>query len=206
MDAKQIVESEEFKRCIEFHGHICPGVSIGFRAVKGCMEALKETRAEDEELVAIVETDACAADAVQVMTGCTFGKGNFLYKDYGKMAVTLLSRKTGKGIRVCLLPDAFSLNPEHHKLMKKVMSGQATAEEREAFQKHHLESSYDILEKPLEYLFHIKPVEMEIPAKARIEPSVICDSCGEGAMSSKLEVIDGQNLCRGCLTAQTKSE
>jgi len=38
---------------------------------------LGENRAEDEEIVAVVETDACGADAIQVRTGCTFGKGNF---------------------------------------------------------------------------------------------------------------------------------
>lgn len=206
MDAKQIIDSEEFKRCAEFHGHICPGLSMGYRAVKGCMDALKETRAEDEELVAIVETDACSADAVQVLTGCTFGKGNFIYKDYGKNALTLLSRKTGKGVRASLLPDAFSLDPEHQALMKKVMRGEATGEEKNLFQKRHLERSYDILERPLEYLFYIKDVEMTLPAKARIEPSVICDGCGEGAMSSKLDVVDGKKLCRGCIDAQTANE
>ncbi len=37
-----------------------------------------EKRAVDEEIVAVVETDACFSDAVQVMTGCTFGKGDFI--------------------------------------------------------------------------------------------------------------------------------
>lgn len=39
------------------------------------MEALKSLRAEDEEIVAIVENDACGVDDLQCVTGCTFGKG-----------------------------------------------------------------------------------------------------------------------------------
>ncbi len=62
MNAEQILASDEFRRCVAFHGHVCPGLSMGYRAAKVAMERLKETRAEDEELVAIVETDACSAD------------------------------------------------------------------------------------------------------------------------------------------------
>ena len=100
MDAQRILDSKEFRKCAEFHGHICPGLSIGYRAAKLALDKIAEKRAADEEVVAIVETDACSADAVQVLTGCTFGKGNFIYKDYGKMALTLISRKSGQGVRV----------------------------------------------------------------------------------------------------------
>ena len=50
----------------------------------------------DEELLAFVENDACGADGVQVMTGCTFGKGNFIFENFGKHAFTLIARKRGK--------------------------------------------------------------------------------------------------------------
>ena len=66
MNAQEIMAGEDFKKCAEFHGHICPGLSIGYRAAKAGMEWLAENRADDEEIVAIVETDACSADAVQV--------------------------------------------------------------------------------------------------------------------------------------------
>ena len=77
MKDKVISSSRDFKKCVEFHGHTCPGLAIGFRAARTLMERLGARKAPDEELVAIVETDACGADAIQVMTGCTFGKGNF---------------------------------------------------------------------------------------------------------------------------------
>ena len=37
------------------------------------MEALESLRSEDEDLVAIVENDACGVDALQCVIGCTFG-------------------------------------------------------------------------------------------------------------------------------------
>ena len=77
MDAQQIMETAEFKRCEEFHGHVCPGLSIGFRAAQAAIQKLRENRTQDEAVVTVVENDACYADAVQVLTGCTFCKGNF---------------------------------------------------------------------------------------------------------------------------------
>ena len=113
MTALDIINSEAFQKCLLFHGHICPGLAIGFRAATAGMAWLDEKRSEDEEIVAIVETDACSADAVQVLTGCTFGKGNFIYKDYGKMALTLLSRNSGQGVRIVLKGETARPDAEH---------------------------------------------------------------------------------------------
>jgi formylmethanofuran dehydrogenase subunit E-like metal-binding protein len=38
MNADEILSSEDFKRCVDFHGHICPGLSIGYRAAKAGLE------------------------------------------------------------------------------------------------------------------------------------------------------------------------
>ena len=66
---------KDLAMAVEFHGHLCPGLTIGYLAAKVGLERLGIGRAEDEELIAIVENDSCAVDAVQVLTGCTFGKG-----------------------------------------------------------------------------------------------------------------------------------
>ena len=82
MSSESILASDLFKKCIDFHGHLCPGLSLGYQAATAGMDWRSAHRAEDEEIVAIVETDACGCDAVQVITGYTFEKGNFLYRDY----------------------------------------------------------------------------------------------------------------------------
>ncbi|GBC62575.1 formylmethanofuran dehydrogenase [Desulfonema ishimotonii] len=199
MNAQDILNSEDFKKCADFHGHICPGLSTGFRAASAGMAWLKANRSEDEEIVAIVETDACSADAVQVLTGCTFGKGNFIYKDYGKMALTLMSRKSGRGVRVIVRNGAFQPDEEHMALIQKMIREELTDEERNRFETLHFRRSCQILEMPEDQLFDIRAVDMELPRKAEIKPSVACDRCGESTMSSKLVEKDGQKVCRGCL-------
>jgi formylmethanofuran dehydrogenase subunit E len=43
-----------YKVIIQFHGHECPGLAMGYRMAAAAMENLESMRAEDEELVAIV--------------------------------------------------------------------------------------------------------------------------------------------------------
>ena len=54
-----------------FHGHICPGLIIGYQAAVLAKELLEQKRDVDEELVAVVENDACGVDAIQWLLGCT---------------------------------------------------------------------------------------------------------------------------------------
>lgn len=200
MKKKGLFFSKDFERCIDFHGHICPGIAIGFRAAKAGLEWLEENRALDEEIVSIVETDACGVDAVQVLTGCTFGKGNLIFKDYGKQVFTFLSRETDLGVRVALKPDCIPSSERHGQLMKKISAGEASKREHEEFKNLHREKAVMILEKRLEDLFSISIAEMKMPDKARIDSSKPCAICGEPTMQSKLIKNGSKLVCMDCLT------
>ncbi|MFN2354819.1 MAG: FmdE family protein [Desulfopila sp.] len=58
MSAQTIVESDLFKKCLDFHGHLCPGLSLGYQAAMAGMDWLSANRAEDEEVVAVVEENS----------------------------------------------------------------------------------------------------------------------------------------------------
>lgn len=64
-----------FEDAVDFHGHACPGLALGYRVAVAALKHLDVSRVEDEDLVAVVENDACSVDAVQFACGCTFGKG-----------------------------------------------------------------------------------------------------------------------------------
>jgi len=198
LKAGEILSGEDFQKCVDFHGHVCPGVAIGFQAARILMRRLGVCRAPDEELVATVETDACGADAIQVMTGCTFGKGNFIFKDYGKHAFLLTDRKKGKTVRVCLRADVLPAHPEHLSLFEKVRSEQATTEEMERFRQLREERRQTILAADPESLFTVEEISAEIPPTARIVESGICDVCGEPTMEERLRDTDGKRVCIPC--------
>lgn len=200
MNAENVLNTDDFKKCLEFHGHLCPGLSLGYAAARAGMDWLRTNRASDEEIVAIVETDACGADAVQVLTGCTFGKGNFIFRDYGKTAFTFFSRKSGRGVRVALKPEAATRDQRHQELMARMRDGSATDADRHEFNLLHEEKSHEILGKPIEELFNLEEVKIEEPPKAKVAPSKPCARCGEPTMATKLSDIDGKMLCRGCIS------
>lgn len=198
MNRRENPNEPDFQKCAEFHGHICPGLAIGYRAAKAGLEWLVANRAEDEEVVAIVETDACGADAIQVLTGCTFGKGNLVYRDLGKQVFTLIGRKTGRGIRLSLRSSAFELSPRHRALLDRIREGSAEAAEKQEFKEMHDGKSREILGKPLPDLFAIKEITPAVPPKAKIEPSRACQICGEPTMGSKMKSCQGKEICRSC--------
>lgn len=57
------------------------------------LRELYSSRSSDVEIVVVVENDTCAVDALQVVTGCTMGKGNLIFHDYGKQAYIFIERK-----------------------------------------------------------------------------------------------------------------
>ena len=198
MRDEEIFSISDFARCVQFHGHTCPGLAIGFQAARVLMKRLDARRAPDEEMVAVVETDACGADAIQVMTGCTFGKGNFIFENYGKHVFSLMDRGKGKGIRVCLLPDVSRSDPEYLSLSKKVQSDEASAEETERFRQLQQDRVQKVLEADPESLFKIEEISADLPARARIMESEICDICGEPTKVDLLHKINSKKICIPC--------
>jgi len=172
---------DDLKRCIEFHGHLCPGVVIGYCAAKLALRELAAGRADDEELIAIVENDTCAVDAIQVLTGCTFGKGNLCFRDYGKMVFTFATRGSGRSVRL-LLRD---VNPPD--------IGNVPEDRRRLRQIEHM------LERDPGDLFDMRRNALAaLPDPARILESATCDVCGERVMTTRLLRRDGQRLCIPC--------
>ncbi|MDN7025926.1 formylmethanofuran dehydrogenase [Methanoculleus sp. FWC-SCC1] len=189
-----------FAEAVRFHGHVCPGLTLGYRAAGIAMQRLCSDRSVDEELVTIVETDACGVDAIQVVTGCTAGKGNLIFRDLGKHAYTFINRRTGEAIRIVTNPSfsADELDPALARLRPRVMGGEATDEERAEFWKRMQAISDTIMAMSEEQLFTIRQVEADIPERARIFRSVPCARCGEMTAESRIRLENGEHVCFTC--------
>lgn len=185
---------------IDFHGHFCPGLTIGYRAAVIAMDRLGVERGSDEQLLGIVETDACGVDAFQLMTGCTLGKGNLVYKDYGKQAFTLVRRSDGKAVRVALRPNAFERDDAHEALRRKIGAGEASPDERTAFWSAHIGKALRFLDEPEAEFGTVSEVELDIPSPAHHFTSVVCSVCGEAVMEPRSRVRDGKPVCIPCST------
>ena len=190
-------DQETIDRIVEFHGHMCPGLALGVQAARIALREIG-AHAQDEEVVAAVETDMCAVDAIQFLTGCTFGKGNLVYRDYGKNAYTFWRRSDGKAIRIAGKPGAWRRDPDHHALFEKVRDGEASPEDRARFWQLQLRRSEELLEREPDELFSVVPVDDPPPRKARILVSIPCESCGEETKETRIRIFRGQQLCPEC--------
>ncbi len=193
---KQIIVP--FSEVTKFHGHVCPGSVIGYHAAQIAVKELSSSRSEDEEFLTIVENDSCSVDAIQVVTGCTFGKGNLIFKDHGKQVFTFVNRNTGDALRVSLSKDINEIDPKFAELRKKAFSESAGKEEKIEFEKRKNEFSQKILDIPDNELFKIEHVKIDIPEKARMFPSVKCAKCGEMVAEHRARVENGNFVCIPC--------
>ena len=91
-----MIEAREFLEAgLKLHGHKCPAMPLGLRAGAIAMNRLGVERSRDKQLLALVELgdEHCShgyGDGVQMITGCTFGKGNIKQLGYGKFGLTLV--------------------------------------------------------------------------------------------------------------------
>ncbi len=191
------MEKSPWERAVEFHGHSCPGLAIGYRVAEVAMKRLRETRSADEELVAVVENDACGVDAVMLLTGCTLGKGNLIYRDLGKQVYTFGSRGGNRALRIAVKgtgrPD-----PEVAELRQKVSAGTAISAEQARFHVLQGRRIEEILHMPEEDFCTVREVDFNLPSKARIFQSLECSRCGEKVMEPRARLRDGEVVCLDC--------
>ena len=189
-----------YEAAVAFHGHTCPGLALGYRAAEYAVQHLRTGRSDDEDLVAIVENDACGVDAIQMVAGCSVGKGNLILQDFGKHAYTFIDRKSNRSIRLVQRPEPViqRIDPVASALREKVMGGTATPAEQKEFYERQAAVIDTILKMPIDELFIAQEVKPEIPVRAKIFTSVKCAICSEMVAEHRARVRNGTFVCMPC--------
>jgi len=197
---------EQWEKVVRFHGHACPGLAQGLRVAQAALDNLGISGpAEDEELVAIVEHDSCGTDAVQVLTGCTFGKGNLVFRDYGKQVLTLLRRENGEGVRVYSDLNCIPVPVGYVELRQLLRDNRATIEDQQRFRNLQEERIKQILCIAQEKILRIQTVNTALPPKAHLFSSIMCSCCGERVASCRGFKVDEQFFCQPCARENYRS-
>jgi len=189
---------KSFDDVVEFHGHACPGLALGYRVSCAAIRRMGE-KASDEEIVAVVENNSCAVDAVQAMTGCTFGKGNLIFRDYGKQVYTFFRRDSGYGIRIAVIWEAPGESKSVQKTWERYKQGDHTRKVLEVIQEQKQRKMELILNAKDRALYRIAEVEIKPPEEARIYPSLKCSICREKVMVPRARIKNGKIVCIPCL-------
>lgn len=185
----------------KFHGHVCPAMPNGLRVGAAAMNKLGVERTGDSFLHAILELGdnhcaTCFADGVQMITGCTLGKGNIEKTNKGKWGLTLIDKKTNRAVRV--VPKA-----------EGMMQTKNTP-----FFKNYREKGVPPTEVPLDVVQPLVDMVMSVPddqllnisdvfeyqwvAPKHTFDSFVCEECGEMVVTKYGRVKDGKCVCQDC--------
>jgi formylmethanofuran dehydrogenase subunit E len=188
---------EQINRAVDFHGHECPGLWIGLRASELCLRELGHN--DEQPVIAVVETDMCGVDAIQALTGCTLGKGNLIHRDLGKSVFSFYRQSDGKALRALFQRRAMGREgDELRSVMKRIVSGQGTEEDKKKAKTLKDKARKRILEARLEDLFVLTEPLHPAPRPARIMDSIPCSRCMEETMESRTRRLDGRVYCIPC--------
>ena len=173
---------EEYQRkATDFHGYPGPGLIVG-----GFMVDLAKSKlSKGLRYNALSETDHCLPDAIMLTTPCTVGNNRLKMIDFGRYALSLYDKETGKGVRVHIdldmLKNRFpTIYTWFMKLVpKKEQDNQKLNEELMNF-------GFDTL------VATEVTLSQEFLHRSPKSKSHLCETCGE-----PFPVFHG-NLCRAC--------
>jgi formylmethanofuran dehydrogenase subunit E len=185
----------------KFHGHKCPAMPNGLRVAEAAMNKLGVERTGDGFLHAIIELGenhcaTCFADGVQVITGCTFGKGNIEKSHKGKWGLTLIDKRTKRAVRVV---------PKSETMLQT---------KKTPFFKEYREKGVPPTQVPDDVVQPLIDKVMKAPAEQIMTISDIfdykwkepkhtfnsfpCEECGEMVVKEYSKVKNGKKVCKDC--------
>jgi formylmethanofuran dehydrogenase subunit E len=171
---------------VAFHGHLCLGQVIGVRLAMTGLETLGLDPDKDyKKIIAYVEIDRCATDAISVVAHVSLGKRTLKYIDYGKMGATFINSETHRAVRTVIRDSARdkvrNYSPEEMEEGKRMLHAYQTM--------------------PTEKLIAVQPgrvaiSEFDLPGHPLKE--VVCERCGENIMDGREIFKYGNTICRAC--------
>ncbi|MDR2368946.1 MAG: FmdE family protein [Deltaproteobacteria bacterium] len=171
---------ELWEKTVAFHGHACPGLAFGFMAATAASESPEVGQLPYGRLVCLTENDACGVDAIQVVLGCTLGKGNLVFRDTGKHAFGFYDRETGRSLRLVARDSNLAPDLGMEERIEVILNS-----------------------KPSD-LFEGKRPTRPVPGMERVFLTDVCQGCGEPTGEHRLRLQEGKKLCLDCFQEYDK--
>lgn len=164
-------------------GHGCAGLILGTRvAIAGAAALGIAVPDREKRLIVVSETERCAVDGIQAVTGCRPGKRTLRMLDYGKLAATFLDEKSGRAIRVSVRGDlrerVGATGPDRYEV------------QRQAYARWPASELFTVAEVP----FSLSEFDRPGPPKARVR----CIGCDEEVSDGRHVETDEGPRCRPC--------
>jgi formylmethanofuran dehydrogenase subunit E len=176
---------------VDFHGGFDPGILLGARLAQAALKAMNRQKG-DKDLLVVSENRRCHLDSIQWVTGCTLGGQKLIVKDFGKTALCLIDRNTGKGVRASIRrgcpPEGFGT---------RLHRGLSREEARQVVR----DMAFSLLAEDLDSYILIQRIHITEPLPPPSFPATertICAACGERVMDGLVSGPEGGQKCRNC--------
>ncbi|MFX1451378.1 MAG: FmdE family protein [Promethearchaeota archaeon] len=192
-------ENEMLEFARYFHdGVISAPYALGIKLTLAALDKLGIKNPRIKDLFVISETRHCFMDGIQVVSKATYGCGDLIIKNYGKLALTMLDKKTGNAVRV-------TVTPNFQKKMTDISN-----KIRELFKLNDRKKILEITENFGEEIMDMKMQDICIVKNVRITDNslienasikhkeFLCENCGESILDYAVKVIAGKSLCPIC--------
>ncbi|MDO9574092.1 MAG: FmdE family protein [Candidatus Contubernalis sp.] len=155
------MEPTPWESAVKFHGHICPGIAIGYRVVMVAMREMYFENIPQMDRWAVVDNKICpcGVDAIQVIAGCTTGNNNLLVREKRDEVYYFGVKDKPEALKI-LLKDSVWPAGDFFELRERVNTGKAEEEEKEQFRRSIALESQRVLEMPEEEFCAFSAVEL----------------------------------------------
>lgn len=181
------VEKTPWEQVIDFHGHNCLGIAIGFRVSQIATRELGIRPTPDSELLVEAKTRSCALDAFQVLNHTTIGRRTLVLKESGKHIYSFHFTGTTEILRIAVNPDIILQLADFRKFSNN----------REK-QNKTLEGIQWILTIEEQKFCTIERIQGVLPKVQSSHSWSTCSSCGDAVLEAYATYKDGQLLCPDC--------
>lgn len=168
------------------HTHLCPRQVLGARiALLAGRELNLALPCRDRRLIAIVETDGCFVDGLEIAAGCSVGARTLRLEDYGKVAATFVDTETGRAVRI--IP-----HPESRERANRFAPAAENPWQAQLIGYQVMPDDLLLLSGPVRLVASLAELVGEAHVRAR------CDACGEEVIDRREVMSAGRTLCRAC--------
>ena len=190
-----------FDAGLALHKHRCPSMPLGLRLGEAALNKLGVSPTGDTVLFALLEigddhNGTCVADGIQIITGCTFGKGNIKKLGWGKLGLTLIDKKSQRAVRVTPKAEVVQAGDTSDFVQNYRKKGVPPTQIPEEVSRPLIEK---ILGAPETALLNVGEV---FSTPHQDEPYqwefFVCARCGEITMDNYGRTRDGSRVCIPC--------
>lgn len=99
------IEKTPWEQVIDFHGHTCPGIALGYRVATIAQKELGLRPTPESELLVKASTRSCALDAFQIINKATLGRGTIRVEETHQSIYQFYFTGTHEILKITLNPS-----------------------------------------------------------------------------------------------------